>query len=324
MLRQILIASTALGLAACGAPKETGFTPANYAAGPVLELAEALSSDALQGRQVGTEGNAQARALITARFAALGVRPYGAGYEAEFKYGGFVDSESGEPARPDKTGLNILGYIPGTSESSLTMVVSAHYDHLGVLEGEIYNGMDDNASGVAGLTAVAEYFAENPPLHTVAFAAFDAEEEGLSGARAFVANPPVPMDQIAFNLNMDMISRGDNGLLWASGAAHWPALTPLVEEIASRAPVTVKMGFDTGEGREDWTLLSDHGPFFRAGIPHLYFGVEDHPDYHQPGDDFEKIDQDWFLKSVDTVVMMSIAANKNLAEIAQMKETSSE
>ncbi len=77
------------------------------------------------------------------------------------------------------------------------------------------------------------------------------------------------------------------------------------------------MGFDVeGEGLEDWTLLSDHAAFFKAGIPHLYLGVEDHPDYHKPSDEFEKVDQDWFLKSVDTAVRMAVAAEARLAEIA--------
>ena len=90
-------------------------------------------------------------------------------------------------------------------------------------------------------------------------------------------------------------------------------------DIAARAPVDIKMGFDEGDGREDWTLLSDHAAFFRAGIPHLYFGVEDHPDYHKPTDDFERIDQDWFLRSVESVVMVAAEMDARLDEIYAMR-----
>ncbi len=320
MWKQVLIGSSALSLAACGGADTSGYTPNNYSAGPVLELAEALSSDELRGRAPGTDGHAKARAMITARMQALGLVAVNGSFEHEFTYGAFTDPETSEPATPDKIGLNLMGLIEGSSESDLTMVITAHYDHLGVQKGEIHNGMDDNASGVTGMLAAAEYFSKNQPQHDILFVAFDAEEEGLSGARDFIQAPPRPLESLAFNLNMDMISRGDNGILWASGAAHWPALKPLIETLAAEAPVTVKMGFDEGEGREDWTLLSDHGPFFRAGIPHLYFGVEDHPDYHAPSDDFERVNQDWYLKSVETVVMMAAAADAELAAIAAMKE----
>lgn len=306
-----------MSLAACSGEKI--YKPKLYAAGPTLDFAEALSADELAGRKAGTQTSAEARELIIARMEDIGVLPDGPGYEKPFKYGPFVDPETGEPATPDKPGTNIIGYIEGTSDSDLTMIISAHYDHLGVRDGEIYNGMDDNASGVAGMLAVAEYFAKNPPKHDIGFVAFDAEEDGFGGAREFIKNPPLPLEQIAFNLNLDMISRGERGVLWASGPSHWPALEALVVDVALKAPVVLRKGYDTGDGRDDWTLLSDHAVFFRAGIPHLYLGVEDHPDYHKPSDDFEKVDQNWFLRSVETVVMTAKAADEQLDVIAEMK-----
>ena len=173
---------------------------------------------------------------------------------------------------------------------------------------------------MVGLLAAAEYFTANPPLHDVILLAFDAEEDRLGGSIAFVANPPMSLDGVALNVNFDMLSRGDNGTLWASGTHHWPAMIALVDAVAETAPVTLKKGFDQGDGREDWTLLSDHAAFFRAGIPHLYFGVEDHPDYHKPSDDFERVNQEWFLKSVDSVVSIAITMDQNLGDIYAMRE----
>lgn len=300
-------------IAACGNPSEPPFSIDD-----TLGLAEALSADTLEGRGAGTAGNAAARALIIDRMEALDVSPVSGRYEHPFTYGPFSTPE-GESAVPDKPGVNVMGLIEGKGDSPLTMVITAHFDHLGVRNGEIFNGADDNASGVAGLLAIAEYFSRNRPRHDILFVAFDAEEDGFGGARAFISDPPIPLSTIAFNLNLDMISRGDNGLLWASGTAHWPALEPLVDEVASSAPVTLSKGFDTGGGRNDWTLLSDHAVFFRAGIPHLYLGVEDHPDYHRPSDDFDKIDQDWFLNAVETARRLAGEAEKNLPEIYAMR-----
>ena len=283
-----------------------------------LEIAQTLSSDALAGRGAGTAESADARQVIIARLEALGVEPIGGAFEHPFTYGAFV-GPNGENTVPDKPGVNVMGWIEGTSDQDEVLIVSAHYDHLGTVDGEIYNGMDDNASGVVGLLAVAEHFTRRAPEHDVALVFFDAEEDGFGGARAFISSPPIDPETMGFNLNFDMIARGDNGILWASGAHHWPELKPIIEDVAKSAPVSLQMGWDSGDGRDDWTMLSDHMVFFRAGIPHLYLGVEDHPDYHKPTDDFDKIDQDWFLKSVETAVMMAVAADQKLDVIARMR-----
>lgn len=313
-LKTLALALAALTLTACG-----GSDAPKFNKGATVGIVKALSADELEGRAAGTEANAAARAIIVERLESLGLTPVLGRFEHPFTYGPFRTPE-GESAVPDKPGVNVMGMVPGSEQTGLVMVVTAHFDHLGIREGEIYNGADDNASGVGGMLAIAEHFSKNQPKHDVLFVAFDAEEDGFGGARAFIADPPVPLSAMAFNLNLDMIARGDNGTLWASGTAHWPALEPLVDEVTTVASVTVKKGFDTGEGREDWTLLSDHAVFFRAGIPHLYLGVEDHPDYHKPSDDFELIDQDWYLSSVETALRVAIKAEENLPDLYAMKE----
>lgn len=313
-----LVGALAISLTAC--MTDDGYQPEHFEVEPAIALLQTLSADDMKGRKVGTEENARARAMIIERFVALGVAPVADGYELPFTYGTFANPASGADAQPSKSGVNVLGQIEGTADSGLTMIITAHYDHVGEIDGEIYNGADDNASGIVGLLAAAEYFAENPPKHDVSFLAFDAEEDRLGGSIAFVAQPPTPLDTVALNLNFDMLSRGDNGILWASGTAHWPDMVPIVTNVAAQAPVQIEMGFDSGDQRDDWTLLSDHAAFFRVGIPHLYFGVEDHPDYHKPSDDFEKIDQDWFLRSVDSVIMIAIEMDDRLDELHAMRQ----
>ncbi len=284
--------------------------------GPTLGLVKELSSDELEGRATGSVGNTRARELIAERMNRIGLRRVGDDWLHPFDANTF--SERGFPA-----GVNIMGFIRGKGASSDVIVITAHYDHLGVQEGETYNGADDNASGVAAMLAVAESFstAKNQPEHDIYFVAFDAEEQGFGGSISFMSDPPVPVERIALNINLDMVSRGDNGILWAVGTFHTPSLKPIVEAVAEDAPdpVSLQMGFDQPdvEGQDDWTALSDHYPFHRAGIPFIYLGVEDHPDYHKPSDDFEKIDQDFYLAAVDTAIMIVAEADARLSEVGE-------
>ncbi|HSK21477.1 MAG TPA: M28 family peptidase [Longimicrobiales bacterium] len=255
-----------------------------------------LAHDSMEGRLVGTPGNARARAFIERSFRERGLQPAGSSsYLHPF-----------DIQRDDATieGVNIIGQVTGTAQPSQYIVVTAHYDHVGVRDGEIYNGADDNASGTAALLALADYFTRNRPRHTLIFAALDAEEGGLRGARAFVESPPVPLQSIVLNINMDMVGRNDAGELYVAGTAHYPQLLPFVEEVARNAEVTLIPGHDRPGARpsDDWTTASDHAAFHRAGIPFLYFGVEDHPDYHRPTDEMSGIQPGFYPRAVRTVL----------------------
>ncbi len=274
-----------------------------------LEIVEVLAADSMQGRRSGTGGNAMARAFLETEMAARGLRPHAESYEHRFSFAG----REGETVE----GVNLIARIPGTLGSGPVLVVTAHYDHVGTRGEDIYNGADDNASGVAGTLAVADHFMANPPLHDVVIALLDAEEMGLQGARAFLADGIVEPGRIGLNVNFDMLSKNDRNELYAAGAFHTPALEPLLLAIADDAPVMLKLGHDDPAlGPDDWTNQSDHGPFHAAGVPFVYFGVEDHPEYHQPTDVYETIPQDFFLRAVDTVVMATDRLDKQLGLIA--------
>lgn len=269
-----------------------------------------LSADDMQGRAPGTPGSEKARAYILSRFAQIGLAPIGDAFEQPFEF-----------AKRDGTkvqGINLVARIKGTKPGK-AMVVSAHYDHLGVRNGEIYNGADDNASGVAGLLAVAEAFKAKPPKHDVIFAVVDAEESGLRGAKAFAAHPPVPLETIALDVNFDMLSKNPKNELYVSGASPFPFLKPILVKVASTAPVSLKLGHDTdADGKENnWTNQSDHYAFGEKGVPWVYFGVEDHPEYHKPTDDFATVPQDFFKRSVATVIQASLALEKDLDSVTQ-------
>lgn len=292
-------------LARCGAApagNSAAAGPATPAAAAAFD-AEALMADVralaapeMEGRGAGTPGGVKARAYLVDRFRAVGLEPLADGYLAPFE---FTARLSNAPAE----GANIVGRCPGRDPGAPVLVVSAHYDHLGVRLGVIFPGADDNASGVAVLLALAAECRRAPFRRTVLFAAFDAEEHGLRGARAFVAAPPVPRARIALNVNLDMVSRGDKGELYAAGTFHTPALRAPLEAVAARAPIALRFGHDRPEdGQDDWTLQSDHGAFHEAGIPFVYFGVEDHPDYHQPTDTADRIDPTFFAAAARTIL----------------------
>jgi Zn-dependent M28 family amino/carboxypeptidase len=274
--------------------------------GRVLADLQFLASPELAGRATGTEGSRQAREYIRAHFIEAGLEPTGDDWYQRFT---ITPAAGATPLE----GVNVIGMVRGTERPDQFIVLTAHYDHLGVRNGQIFHGADDNASGTAALLEMARHFAAHPPEGSILFVATDAEEIGLRGARAFVADPPVPLASILLNVNMDMISRSEAGELYAAGTYHSPDLIPLVEATARRADITLLRGYDRPDRgpRGDWTMLSDHGAFHEVGIPFIYFGVEDHADYHRPTDTFERIDPAFFVRAVQSVLDFVEEADRN-------------
>jgi Zn-dependent M28 family amino/carboxypeptidase len=253
----------------------------------------ALSADEMQGRKMGTAGSGRARAYLAARFRDAGLLTAGNRSDYLFPF----------TAPGGRSGVNVVGRIPGTRQPGAFVVISAHYDHVGVMNGQIYNGADDNASGAAALVAIAGYFRAHPPQHSLLFAAFDGEEEGLLGSSAFVRAPPVYPESIALNINIDMIGREDRNRLFVVGIGRQPFLAPYIATVAARAPVTLLNGHEGSSARGgDWTRDSDHYSFLSAGIPALYFGVEDEREIHRPTDDYETITYPFYVSAVETII----------------------
>ena len=265
---------------------------------------KALSADDMEGRLVGSPGGAKARAFVIERFKAVGLKPFGTSFESPFTFTGGRGA-----AATERQGINVVGYVTGTRQPDRYIVVSAHYDHIGVRNGVTFNGADDNASGTAALFAVAEHFVKNPPAHSIIFVAFDAEESGLRGARAFVAKPPVDASALLIDLNMDMIGRDPKDLLYVVGTYTQPALKPVIEKVAASAPVKLTIGHDdpTRKDIEDWTTDSDHAAFCNAKIPCLYFGVEDFENHHKATDKYDTMSHDFYVRAVETMVMVTRA-----------------
>lgn len=251
---------------------------------------QTLSDDAMQGRKTATAGAELARVYLRQRFAELQLQ--GQPYDWPFQYGvGFSE----------RRGINLVGYRQGCGRPDFYIIVTAHYDHLGGAGRRIMNGADDNASGVAGLLYLAALTEQRCPFYSIIFLATDAEEAGLYGAKAFVKTPPVPASQWVLNINLDMIGRGERrNKLVVAGTKKLPFLQGITER--RRSNVRLVAAHDTKQlmrGQHvDWPNASDNAPFRKAGIPYLYFGVDVHPHYHTPDDDWSRISPQFYQEAL--------------------------
>ncbi len=279
----------------------------------LMQRLGALAADSMEGRRAGTAGSVRARAYLVAELTAMGAKPIGASF--------VVPVTLRARAGSDTAGANIVARIPGKNSSGPVLVLSAHYDHLGVRNGEVFNGADDDASGCVALLTIAERLLREPPEHDVILAFFDAEESGMVGSKAFVNAPPVPLDRIALNINLDMVARQDGKALWVSGMSHSPALKPIAQAASKTSSVTIRFGHDTKDLKpgDDWTGSSDHSSFHNKGIPFLYLGVEDHADYHKSGDDADKVDPAFYRGTVEFAYALVRAADVQLASVPRAK-----
>jgi Zn-dependent M28 family amino/carboxypeptidase len=276
----------------------------------LMNAVTTLAGPKFEGRAAGSPGGLAARAWIVDQYKAIGLQPVWGAYVHPFTYARMTMN-----GRQEGDAANVLGFCLGTDPKLPYFVVSAHYDHLGIRDGQVYPGADDDASGIAVVLEIAAYCQKTPFRHTILFAAFDAEERGLQGARAFLVKPPVPKDRIALNVNLDMVSRSDKREIFVAGTYHYPQLKAPLEEVAKLAPITVLFGHDKpvaiAGGVQDWTNQSDHGPFHAEKIPFVYFGVEDHADYHKPTDTADKINRGFFVDVAETILDSVLALDRS-------------
>jgi len=260
----------------------------------LLERVKFLALDSLEGRKTGERGNLIARDYISNQLKKYNVKPFLNGYLQLFNFKSHREKKIYKAA-------NILGVIEGNENPNKYIVISAHYDHVGIIDSVIYNGADDDASGVSATFALIEYLQKHPPKYSVIIALFDAEELGLKGAQYFLKSFPFAKENILLNINLDMLGRNDNNQLYVVGTNLYKQLKPLID-VELPDNFQLLSGHDGTDGKQNWTDSSDHGIFHKAKIPFLYFGVEDHVDYHKPTDDFENIQPEFYIKSVKTII----------------------
>jgi Zn-dependent M28 family amino/carboxypeptidase len=255
---------------------------------------EYLASDKLGGREPGTKGEKLAYTYIQKQFKAYGLLPKGEkGYLQHFTYKTMMSPHDTVAKGKEKNGTNVIGFLDNGAE--YTIVIGGHYDHLGQHEhgssldrekqkGVIHNGADDNASGTAGVLALAKYFAGNNVREKTnfLFMCYSAEEDGLIGSKYFTSHPTMELSKISCMINMDMVGRLNDSTkkVMVFGVGTSPAYTDVFASV--RTPLTLSYD-SSGVGPSDQTS------FYLKNIPVLHFFSGQHTDYHKSTDDADKI-----------------------------------
>lgn len=197
---------------------------------------------------------------------------------------------------------NVAGLLRGSDPelSDEVLVLSAHMDHEGRRDdGEVYNGADDNASGTTAVLVAAERLARDPAglARSVLFLAVSGEEKGLLGSEYFVKHPPIALENIVGNINIDMVGRNDAGAVGATPSPDHPRHNTLAARsvaVGERVGLTVEWEAGREKYRrpvDTYYARSDHMHFSNAGIPVVFFFSGEHDDYHKVTDTLEKVDQ---------------------------------
>ena len=320
-----------IGPLAAQTPEERGLEVINRA------TAEAhigfLADDDLLGREAGTREGRIAGDYIVANLKSLGIAPLDGSYYHPFEAYHLERQKRGarwqvEPDSIAKIKLtndnkkmslnNILGVIEGKNPNEI-VIVGAHYDHLGLdpfLEGDqIYNGADDNASGVSAVLQIARAFVATGerPERTVIFAFWDGEEKGLLGSRHFTRSYP-EIGKMKGYLNFDMIGRNNDESKPKHVVYFYTESHPVFGEWLKGDIKKYSLGLEPDYRPWDKPVGgSDNGSFARLEIPIIWYHTDAHPDYHQPSDHAERIN--W-----EKVVAITKASFLNMWYMANKKE----
>lgn len=260
-----------------------------------------LAADDMGGRAIGTAGEEKAAKYLAEEFEKAGLKPKGTeGYFQPFTVSKPTNPHEEAVIGTDGagvTGRNVIGFIDNQSEN--TIVIGAHFDHLGMGgqgslhrgDSAIHNGADDNASGTAALVALGKILSHEKHNSNFMFIAFSGEENGLWGSNYFVKNPTIELESMNYMINMDMVGRmNEEKTLAINGVGTSPSFVPALEFANTDSLKLVTS--ESGVGP------SDHTSFYLQDLPVLHLFTGQHEDYHKPSDDADLINYEGLLKVV--------------------------
>ena len=266
-----------------------------------------VASDEMQGRDTGSKGQKKAGEYLISQYKKNQI-PFPKGAKDYFQRipAAFLNARSDENL-PDSE--NIWAYIEGSEKPNEIIVISAHYDHVGTKDGEIYNGADDDGSGTVALLEIAQAFAQakkegHGPKRSILFLHMTGEEHGLHGSRYYSENPLFPLANTITDINIDMIGRRDeahaksNNYVYIIGSDYLSTDLYTICEDANKKYVHLNLDY-TYNDRNDpnrFYYRSDHYNFAKNGIPSVFLFNGVHADYHKPTDKVEKIEFDALAK----------------------------
>ena len=259
-----------------------------------------LASDILEGRKTGERGQKMAVNYITAYYQHIGL-------SAPEKYPEYFQTVPkvffNKTSESDSE--NIVALIEGSEKPEEVIIISAHYDHLGKVKDQVYNGADDNASGTSALMEIAQAFQAAKkqgygPKRSILFLHLTGEESGLYGSKYYIRQPLFPLDMTVANLNIDMIGRVDRphrnkrNYIYLIGTKRLSTELHKLSESVNRKFSQLKLDYSFNDERDPnrFYYRSDHYNFAKNNIPVIFYFNGEHEDYHQPTDTADKIEFD--------------------------------
>ena len=302
-----------------------------------------LASDSLEGRETGKPGQKMAAAYIANHFKEIGIPPYKRKtYFQKFKVKSkrhvckCDDCDLTFFKRVFKSnqiirGENVLGFIEGSDLKEELIIITAHYDHLGKHDSLIFNGADDDASGVAGAMEIAEAFMlakkdGKGPRRSILIMPVSGEEKGLLGSKYYTDNPVYPLNNTIANLNIDMIGRLDDwhstgNYVYLIGSDRLSyELHNINEEVNNKyTKLDLDYKYNDEEDPNRYYYRSDHYNFAKNNIPVIFYFNGVHEDYHRPSDTIEKLDFSK-IKTISKLVFLTAWELANREEKIKLRE----
>lgn len=257
-----------------------------------------LSSDSFEGRKTGTLGYNKAANYLKQYYIQNGITSPSLSNHDYFQHipGSFF-------SKTQAGSHNVLAYIEGTETPEELIIISAHLDHEGIKNGQIYHGADDNASGTAVLMEIAQAFkiAKDKgfgPKRSILFIHLTGEEMGLEGSKYYTKHPLFPLENTIANLNIDMIGRVDKkhqnkpNYIYIIGADRLSTELHYISEQANTQFAHLELDYEFNKKNDPnkFYYRSDHYNFALKGIPSIFYFNGTHDDYHKPSDTADKID----------------------------------
>lgn len=266
-----------------------------------------VASDEMQGRETGSEGQKKAGNYLIEQYKKFGIPfPEGANSYYQAVPAAFMNKKTRTPL-PDSE--NIWAFVKGSEKPDEIVVISAHYDHVGMKDGEIYNGADDDGSGTVAILEMAKAFAKakkegNGPKRSVLILHVTGEEHGLHGSRYYSENPLFPLANTVADVNIDMIGRRDvlhpdsNNYIYLIGSDYLSSDLHNICESVNQKYIQMDIDYKYNDRNDPnrFYYRSDHYNFAKNGIPSVFLFNGIHADYHKPGDTVDKIEFDALTK----------------------------
>jgi hypothetical protein len=276
----------------------------------------ALAHDSMQGRETGKEGMMKAALFIAEQMKSIGLQPL-KGNDGYFQYFNKINRQ--DPYE----GINVIGAIPGSSNSKEVVIFSAHYDHLGMIKSKkdsVYNGANDNASGTALMLQLAMYYRQTKPLRTILFIAFSGEELGLIGSEDFAYS--MAPDDIRAVLNFDMVGRATKNKVYLSGWEYGDVFNILNNELLNYDKT--KYGtqfFKSNAPVLDFFRRSDNYSFAVYGTPaHTVSATPDSDKYyHQLKDEIQTLDFEFMYELAKTMFIATQSIVNGSMELRRIR-----